>query len=139
MPAKDLYHDIVIEALTADGWALTDNQLYLGYGDRDLWADLGAERSILTADKQTERIAVEIKGFLNPSPVDDLQTAIGQFNMYRDVLAETESDRVLYLAITQRAWEGIFSEPLGQLILERQRLRLIVFDAKTERIIKWIS
>lgn len=139
MPAKDLYHDMVVAALAADGWKVTDDQLYLGYGDRDLWVDLGAERLTLTAEKQAERIAVEIKGFLNPSPVDDLQTAIGQFNMYRDVLAETESDRVLYLAITQRAWEGIFSEPLGQLMLERQRLRLIVFDAKTERIIKWIS
>ena len=139
MPAKDLYHDIVVVALAADGWKVTDDQLYLGYGDRDLWVDLGAERLPLTAEKQVERIAVEIKGFLNPSPVDDLQTAIGQFNMYRDVLAETESDRFLYLAITQRAWEGIFSEPLGQLMLERQRLRLIVFDAKTERIIKWIS
>lgn len=139
MPAKDLYHDTVVAALTADGWTVTDDQLYLGYGDRDLWADPGAERISVTAEKQAERIAVEIKGFLNPSPVDDLQTAIGQFNMYCDVLAETESDRVLYLAISQRAWEGIFSEPLGQLMLERQRLRLIVFDVKTERIIKWIN
>ena len=139
MPAKDLYHDIVVSALIADGWTVTDDQLYLGYGDRDLWADLGAERPAVTAEKRAERIAVEIKGFLNPSPVDDLQNAMGQFNMYRDVLAETESDRVLYLAITQRAWEGIFSEPLGQLMLERQRLLLIVFDTKAERIIKWIS
>jgi hypothetical protein len=139
MPAKDLYHDIVVEALKADGWTITDDQLYLGYGERDLWADLGAERVPVIAQKRTERIAVEIKGFLNPSPVDDLQSAIGQFIMYRDVLAETEPDRILYLAITQRAWDSIFSEALGRLVLERQRLRLIVFDPKSERIIKWIS
>jgi XisH protein len=29
MPAKDLYHDIVVEALTADGWTITDDPLYL--------------------------------------------------------------------------------------------------------------
>lgn len=139
MPAKDLYHDIVVEALKADGWTITDDQLYLGYGERDLWADLGAERAPVVAEKKTERIAVEIKGFVSPSPVDDLQSAIGQFIMYREVLAEIEPDRILYLAITQRAWDGIFSEALGRLVLERQRLRLIVFDPKSERIIKWIS
>ena len=139
MPAKDLHHNIVIEALKADGWTITHDPLYLGYGRRDLWADLGAEKQPIAAEKQGEQIAVEIKGFLSQSPVDDLQDALGQYNMYREVLAEQEPDRVLYLAIPKAAWEGIFSEELGQLMIERQHLRLIVFDVKTERIIKWIS
>jgi hypothetical protein len=139
MPAKDFYHDTVVAALIAEGWTITDNQLYLGYGGRDLWADLGAERLTVTAERQTERIAVEVKGFLNPSPVDDLQAALGQYNIYRNILEETDPDRILYLAIPRRTWDGIFSETLGQLILKRQRLNIIVFDAKTERIIKWIS
>jgi hypothetical protein len=139
MPAKDLYHDIVVAALKADGWTITDDPLYLGYGRRDLWADLGAERGSVGAEKQEQRIAVEIKGFLNPSQVDDLQGAIGQYSMYRDVLAEIDPDRLLYLAVPKSAWYGIFAEELGQLVVVRQRLRIIVFDARTERIIQWIS
>jgi hypothetical protein len=116
MPAKDLYHDVVVEALTAEGWTITDDPLYLSSGKRDLWVDLGAERNTIGAEKEGQRIAVEIKSFLSKSPVDDLQDAIGQY-----------------------AYSGIFSEELGQLMVERLRLRLIVFEVKTERIIKWIS
>jgi hypothetical protein len=139
MPNRDRHHNIVIAALTADGWTVTHDPLYLGYGRRDLWADLGAEKQPIAAEKEGEKIAVEIKGFLSQSPVDDLQDAVGQYNMYRDVLTAQQSDRVLYLAVPKTAWEGIFSEELGQLMIERQQLRVIVFDEKTERIIKWIS
>jgi hypothetical protein len=71
--------------------------------------------------------------------VDDLQDAIGQYDMYRELLADSEPDRTLYLAVPKSAYTGIFSEELGQLMVERLRLRLIVFEVKTERIIKWIS
>jgi XisH protein len=71
--------------------------------------------------------------------VYDLQEAIGQYDMYRELLADSEPDRILYLAVPKSAYSGIFSEELGQLMIERLRLRLIVFEVKTERIIKWIS
>jgi hypothetical protein len=59
--------------------------------------------------------------------------------VYRDVLFDTEPDRLLYLAIPNQAWEGIFSERLGRLIVERQRLLMIVFDERQGGIIKWIN
>lgn len=139
MPAKDLYHDIVVEALKADGWTITDDPLFLGYGNRPMYVDLGAEKSTLAAEKEGRRIAVEIKSFTSKSPVDDLHDAVGQYNVYRDVLSDTEPDRLLYLAIPNQAWEGIFSERLGRLIIERQRLLIIVFDERQGGIIKWIS
>jgi hypothetical protein len=49
MPAKDFYHDTVVEALKADGWTITDDPLYLSSGNRDLWVDLGAERNTIGA------------------------------------------------------------------------------------------
>jgi hypothetical protein len=139
MPARDRYHDVVVAALTDDGWTITDDPLYLGYGDRPLYVDLGAEKTTLAAEKEGQRIAVEIKSFLSKSAVDDLEVALGQYNLYRDVLADTEPERVLYLAIPNHAWEGIFSERLGRLVIERQQLRLIVFDAVQGGIIKWIN
>ena len=49
-----------------------------------------------------------------------------------------EPDRPLYLAVPQRTHAGILSTPLGQLIVRRQRLLLIVFDEGSARIVQWI-
>ncbi len=81
MPAKDHYHDIVVEALKADGWTITDDPLFLGYGNRPMYVDLGAEKSTLAAEKGGCRIAVEIKSFTSKSPVDDLHDAVGQYRI----------------------------------------------------------
>jgi hypothetical protein len=137
MPKRDIYHDTVIEALTTDGWTITHDPLALSYGGKDVYVDLGAAQPI-GAQKGARRIAVEIKSFLSPSDVHDLELAIGQYALYNDILSEVEPDRSLYLAIPERVYKGIFSDPLGQLILARQQLQLIVFDDLRARIEKWI-
>ena len=58
MPARDIYHDVVVQALTADGWTITNDPLYLAYGGRDLYVDLGAERNAIVAQKDNRKIAV---------------------------------------------------------------------------------
>jgi len=85
LPAKDLYHDLVVKALLADGWTITDDPRYLVYGSHSMYVDLGVERETLAAERQGERIAVEIKSFLSHSPVDDLQEALGAYLLYRAV------------------------------------------------------
>ena len=97
MPAKNIYHDAVIEALTADGWVITHDPLTLSFGGRDLYVDLGAERTALAAERGGRRIAVEVQSFLNRSIVRDLEEAVGQYAIYRAVLAEMEPERVLWV------------------------------------------
>ena len=99
MPAKNIYHDAVLEALKADGWVVTHDPLTLSFGGKDLFVDLGAERTTLAAERGEQRIAVEIQSFLSPSPVRDLEEAIGQYDVYRAVLAEMEPERPIYLAV----------------------------------------
>ena len=139
MPAKDTYHDAVSRALTKDGWTITDDPLTLSFGGRDLFVDLGAERLTIAAERPGERIAVEIHSFLNLSPVRDLQEAVGQYDIYRAVLAQVDPDRVLYLALPRRISEGLIGEQFGQLIVSSLRLRLLVFDEKQEKVVKWIN
>lgn len=139
MPAKNVYHDAVARALVADGWTITHDPLTLSYGGKDLFVDLGAERMALAAEKEGRRIAVEIQSFLNPSPVRDLQEAVGQYGVYRAVLEETEPDRLPYLAVSRRVYEGILSERFGQLIVARLQLRLLIFDEVQERVVQWIE
>jgi hypothetical protein len=44
----------------------------------------------------------------------------------------------MYLAIPEYAYTGIFSHPLGQLYIQEQQVRLMVFDPEEEKIIRWI-
>jgi hypothetical protein len=41
--------------------------------------------------------------------------------------------------VPKHVHEGILSEPLGRLMIERSQLRLLVFSAKQEMILKWIN
>ena len=76
MPAKDIYHAAVRNALLKDGWTITHDPYTLTYGQRDVFVDLAAEKPI-AAEKEGQRIAVEIKGFLGPSEVRELEVAVG--------------------------------------------------------------
>ncbi len=67
----------------------------------------------------------------------ELGVSVGKYRMYRDLLEEIEPERALYLAVPLHVYDGIFSEPLGQLMIRREDLQIIVFDDKRERICLW--
>lgn len=93
--------------------------------------------SLIAAERGSEKIAVEIKSFLSPSLINDLETAWGQFFMYARALQRREPERRLYLAVSRNTFETLFQEEAGQLLLEEPGFRMIVFDSKTEEIIQW--
>lgn len=137
MPARDAYHDEVKTALVKDGWTITDDPLHLKWGRKDMYIDLGASQ-LMAAQKQECKIAVEIKTFGSRSELDDLEKVLGQYVLYFDVLTELEPERTLYVALPIWAYESLFEEPLGQLLLKNERLRLIVFDPAQETIEQWL-
>ena len=136
MPARDRLHHAVRHALEADGWTITADLLSLRLGTRDLYIDLGAER-LLAAERDSQKIAVEIKALSGPSPVADLERALGQFVLYTDALELFDPERVLYLALPQTA-TSLLEEPIGQLLLSKNRLRVMLFHTTEERIITWL-
>ena len=138
MPARDKVHDIVKNALIKDGWTITDDPLTLKFGNTELYVDLGAEK-VLAAEKEGQKIAVEIKSFLGKSIIAETQDAIGQFIMYREVLSDYESDRTLFLAISEDVLENDFSEALKNLVIERLKIKILVFNIETEEITKWLT
>lgn len=137
MPAKDLYHDTVRTALIKDGWTITDDPLKFKVGGRSVYVDLGAQK-LFAAEKQGRKIAVEIKSFLDPSPVNELERALGQYDLYFLILEDDDPDRVLYLALSVITFDNFFSEELGQRVLRKKQLNIIVFDPDTEEILQWI-
>jgi hypothetical protein len=138
MAAKDLYDDNVRTALIKDGWTITDDPFSLKIGERDLFVDLGAEK-LLIADRGQEKIAIEVKSFISPSPVKDLENALGQYILYANIMAREYPDRTLYLAIRDEIYYSFFLEEIAQLVLETQRLKLLVFDAIEEVIVQWLN
>lgn len=138
MPAKDLFHDCVKVALIRDGWQISHDPYSLKIGKKDLFVDLGAEK-LITAEKDSVKIAVEIKSFVSPSEIQDLENALGQYVLYQNVLQKIEPDRILYLAIREAVFHKLFEQEVGQILLENKVLRLLTFNPETEVITKWIS
>lgn len=139
MPAKDIYHDVVKQALIKDGWTITDDPLRLRWTKRNIYIDLGAER-IIGAERSEHRIAVEVKSFTSASEVADLEQALGQYVLYHDILEEIEPERVLYLAISQETYVALFETlQIGEILLRKKRLRLILFAAESMEIAQWID
>jgi hypothetical protein len=135
--AKDIYHKIVRSALEKDGWTITDDPFTLKVGGRSTFIDLGAEK-LFAAEKEDQRIAVEVKSFISPSPVKDLEQALGQYIMYSQVLDSQNINRTLYLAISKSVFSDFFSEDLPQLMIKRNSLKILTFDVDLVEVSQWI-
>ncbi len=137
MPAKDLQHETVVQALEKDGWTITHDPLRLFWQGKALFVDLGAE-TIIAAEKEKLRIAVEIKSFSRPDSVNDIHSASGQYVFYRSILRRIQPDRTLYLAIPLDAFEALFSEGrVGEVLLTDEEIQVIVFDPAEGEIVQW--
>jgi XisH protein len=134
--AKDLFHDNVRRALEKEGWIITDDPLFITFGGVEMYIDLGAEQ-ILGAERNGEKIAVEIKSFVSLSATTEFNTALGQFLKYKLALEEEEPDRTLYLAIPLDISRSFFKLELPRLLIQRYQVRLIIYNPKTEEIVQW--
>ncbi|MEL7313460.1 MAG: XisH family protein [Cyanobacteria bacterium J06559_3] len=136
MPAKDIFQDAVKRALEKDGWIITDDPLFLRFGGLEMYIDLGAER-IFAAERNNEKIAVEVKSFLGPSATTEFNAALGQFLKYQLTLEQVEADRLLYLAVPADTYRDFFTLELPRLLIQRYQVRLIVYDPEEEVITQW--
>ncbi|MFB2934877.1 element excision factor XisH family protein [Aerosakkonemataceae cyanobacterium BLCC-F154] len=86
MPAKDIYHDAVKNALIKDGWTITADPYPIKYEEVKLFADLAGEKTI-SASRKGEQIIIEIKSFLSLSPMEKI---INYQNLIKQILTEYE-------------------------------------------------
>lgn len=138
MPAKDIYHDWVKEALTQAGWIVSHDPLSLRIGKIGLHIDLGLE-SLIGAEKEQQKIAVEIKGFINVSKITDFYAAFGQYLCYKVALARADPDRTLYLAVPAPIYNTFFREILIQDVLNQYPAKLLIYNLSNQEIQSWIG
>ncbi|WP_232225300.1 element excision factor XisH family protein [Dactylococcopsis salina] len=93
----------------------------------------------MAAQKNNEKIAVEIKSFINASAVTDFYRALGQFLSYRLVLQQTEPERRLYLAVPLDTYEIFFQSTFAQLAVREYQLKLIIYNSQYGGLTQWIN
>jgi hypothetical protein len=138
MPAKDLIHDAVKNALIKDGWAITADPYELAYQEVSLAVDLAAEK-MFEAVRDNEKILVEVKSFVGHSFARDFQMALGQYEMYLGVLEATHVPDTLYLAVSDVVYRRFFRQNVYQMLVERFQIHLLVVDIEKEEVVSWIS
>lgn len=138
MPARDIYHDAVKNALIKDGWTIIADPYFLQYEDAELYADLFVEKALL-AEQEGRKIVVEIKSFISPSPMRDFENALGQYILYRDILQLASKNYKIYLAIRDTVFDTFFQRKSIQAVVKLQEIEFIVFNNEREEITLWIN
>jgi hypothetical protein len=136
MPAHDFYHQTVKIALEKDGWTITHDPYIVTFFDTVSNIDLGAEK-VIAAEKESEKIAVEIKSFLSNSFTYEFHGALGQYLNYTLALRKNEPNRLLFLAIASAIYEQYFQRQSIQEVLKTFNIKLIIFNSENQTIEQW--
>ncbi len=137
--AKDKFHEQVKQALQSDGWLITHDPFKIMLGRRRGYIDLGATREIIAAERENEKIAVEIKSFIGHSDLDDFEDALGQFMIYWKALKKKEPDRVLFLAMPTGFYKRFFDDPFFVELAEDFDVKMLLYDELNAKIERWIK
>ncbi|MEQ8674938.1 MAG: element excision factor XisH family protein [Aggregatilineales bacterium] len=136
MPNEDRYHPVVLRCLQKAGWSIIKEQVYISVGkyddtNRRLYIDIKAQRY------DDQLALIEVKG-LERSPVHELMELLGQYLMYRIALDYLSIELPLYIALPENVYKGIIQHVLGQEMMTRYAIPLLIFDPVKEEIVKWI-
>jgi sugar/nucleoside kinase (ribokinase family) len=96
--------------------------------------DLAAER-LIAAERGSEKIAVEVKSFLETSKTHDFHNALGQYLNYRVALQLKFPEHKLYLAVPNDVFNDFMRREIVQITLRTYQVHLIAFDANNEELI----
>lgn len=136
--ARDLFHDVVRDGLTAEGWRITHDPLPVDYGDVQMQIDLGAEK-LIGAERGNQQIAIEVKSFNSPSAISEFHKAVGQFLNYRRALKAVEPERVLHLAVPSQTYDEFFRLRFVSESVEEYQIKLVVYSIAERKLRQWIS
>lgn len=138
MSRRDNNHEIVRTALEKEGWKITNDPFWIKIGRKSAQIDLGAER-IIIAEKENEKIAVEIKSFIALSTLTDYYHALGQFLLYKMAMQTQDPERTLYLAMPSDAYEELSQDIFDFVPFESLKHQLIIYQLTQNTNLLWIK
>jgi hypothetical protein len=138
MPAIDACEQSMANALTKDGWRITDRPTSIALPDGHyLYVDLKAQR--VTPSENLDIILVEVKCFSEKlSQLEELYRALGQYLVYYHVLTGYNQQDLLYLAMPIESYHAFLERKLFP-IRPGIPIRIIVCDIDREEIEEWIN
>lgn len=134
--AKDIYHDVVKKALVADDWTI-DSAAYvveLPTGFKELDEDFEYNEMLL-ASKDGKQILVNPKSFLSQSLHNHFHYVLGECLVMKHLI-EYE---FIHVAMPDIIYNYFKNDKIILQNLQRNNIRLIVFNPETKRIEKWIK
>ena len=135
--AFDVCHEQIVRALEKAGWTVEKQQAKLNTTQRQVFVDILAERGLNGSRQQI--MLVEIKCFPDrDSTTQELYVSIGQYLIYRAVIAELDLTIPLYLAVPDDAFRDIF-DSTARRVLQESRIKMVVVNLETETITQWIE
>jgi hypothetical protein len=134
--ARDLLHRAAKEALIKEGWKITHDPYLLRY--KPGWEiDLGAEK-LFGAERNAQKIAVEVKSFRAESFANEFHSILGQYLNFRSALNRTDIERMLFLAVPIEVYEWEFEiEGIANSIAD-YNVKILVYDPLNQSVIKWV-
>ena len=138
MPRKDQIHEAVKNALIKDGWTVLNDPYRIEYEDADVYADLRIEKQV-SGGSAHRVLVIEVKEFTGPSPLNRLEEALGQYQLYRSYLRAIAPDEEVYLAVDKASFEKLFVRKSFQRIVEDYNLAILVVDIPREELFQWIN
>jgi XisH protein len=138
MARKDVFHDHVRKALENDGWTITDDPYKIKVGGIYQEIDLAAEK-LIAAERGSDKIAIEVKSFIDKSHLTNFHEALGKFRNYRRALRKKDPERILYLAIPEPVYNKFFTKEFIQEAIVEEELLLAIYSVTETIIVSWIK
>ncbi|MDY6804258.1 MAG: element excision factor XisH family protein [Cyanobacteriota bacterium] len=138
MPARDVFHNAVRVALEKDGWAITNDPLFIEIENFPFHINPETE-GMLAAEKGDRKIALEIKSFPGTSKLDDFYEVLGQFIFYNSVLKDQPENVTLYLAVSRDIYNDFLTKEFIQEIVKERGVKQLIVDRNEQNIGSWVN
>jgi hypothetical protein len=136
MPKYDSCQELFIRAFRKDGWNVTISITIDNDPDDPVYIDLRLSR-LLNGIQSLLQIYIEVKCFSSTLKTHDVYAAIGQYLVYRTILARNNIATPLFLALPSTVYAAL-SEAVRELI-SLQNIKCVTIDVENEKVAQWIG
>ena len=138
MPARDIYHDAVKSALIKDNWTIAAEPYLIQCEDIDLAADI-ADARLIAAEREGQKIVVNIECFFGRSLMTDFHLAVGRYKLYQMLVEKTAPEYEIYLAIDDITYENFFQREGIDFLVRSSQIKIFVVNIDEQEILQWLS
>lgn len=136
MPALDRCHEQVVRSIEKEGWRIRNAPAVFTNVERTVYIDVEAVRN--NNGVQQSVLLMEIKCFPQEQRTShDLYTGIGQYLIYRAMLAEKRRYDLLYLAVPQESYEKVFDRVVMR-VIEQSHIHMVIVNLEREEVVQWL-